>query len=261
MYPLAVHISDGVLSPSWQIFGFVVAAILLIINARGLTDDEIPRLALLSAAFFVASLIHVSVGVTSVHLLLNGLVGVVLGRRAVLAITVGLVLQAVLIGHGGYMSLGVNICTMTFPAFLASILFEGLRRLPAIQRPWPRGLLVAGCVILWAASLIVGLELVRAEWNGSDPMRHLIDQSAKGWTVVAAVVLLGILAAFWERRLGNSPDFAIGLLVGEVSVLAAVGLTALLLRLSLPSDVLSNNPLMVAGTPHSAALPTVPSPR
>lgn len=35
----------------------------------------------MTAAFFVASLIHVPIGPTSVHLLLNGLLGVVVGRR------------------------------------------------------------------------------------------------------------------------------------------------------------------------------------
>src|SRR4051812_27319796 len=101
MYPLAVHIAD-VLPAPWWVGGFIAAAALLAANARQLADDEIPRLALLSAVFFVASLIHLPVTtVTSIHLLLNGLVGVVLGRRAVLAVAVGLVLQAALVGHGG----------------------------------------------------------------------------------------------------------------------------------------------------------------
>src|SRR3954471_24563988 len=97
-------------------------------------DEDIPLIALLTAAFFVASLIHVRVGPTSVHLLLNGLVGVVLGRRAVLAVAVGLVLQAALVGHGGFSSLGVNVCVMTLPAYLAAALFAGLRRLPGVDR-------------------------------------------------------------------------------------------------------------------------------
>ena len=60
--------------------------------------------------------VHVRVGPSSAHLLLNGLIGVVLGRRAVLAILVGLTLQAILFGHGGFLTLGVNTCVMALPA-------------------------------------------------------------------------------------------------------------------------------------------------
>src|SRR5205085_10423419 len=119
----AVHISDGVLTGPWCVGGFLVAALLAVLGAERIRDEEIPRVALLTAAFFVASLIHLPVGPTSAHLLLNGLVGVVLGRRAGLAIPVGLFLQAALIGHGGFSTLGINACVMTLPALLAWWLF------------------------------------------------------------------------------------------------------------------------------------------
>src|SRR5205823_13141938 len=121
--PWAVHISDGVLTLPWLAGGFALAAVLALLAAYRVRDEEIPRIALLTAAFFVASLIHVRLGPTSVHLLLNGLVGVVLGRRAGLAILVGLTLQAVLLGHGGFTTIGVNACVLTYPALLAGPLF------------------------------------------------------------------------------------------------------------------------------------------
>ena len=52
-----------------------VLVLLALFAAWRIREDEIPRVALVTAAFFVASLIHVRVGPTSVHLLLNGLVG------------------------------------------------------------------------------------------------------------------------------------------------------------------------------------------
>src|SRR5690348_3625529 len=112
----AVHISDGVLTWPWLAGGFAVAAALLTLGAWRLRDEEIPRIAILTAAFFIASLIHIRVGPTSIHLLLSGLVGVVLGPRAGLAIAVGLVLQVLLIQHGGYGTLGVNTFVMALPA-------------------------------------------------------------------------------------------------------------------------------------------------
>src|ERR1700735_287380 len=103
MAPLwAVHIADNVLSEPWWLGGFGVAASLVYLGAWRLRDEEISRIALLTAAFFVASSIHIKVPPTSAHLLLNGLVGVLLGRRAGLAIVLGVAMQAVLLGHGGY---------------------------------------------------------------------------------------------------------------------------------------------------------------
>lgn len=82
IYPLlAVHISDGVVTWPWLAGGFALAALLTAAAMFKVRDEEIPRIALMTAAFFVASLIHVPIGPTSVHLLLNGLLGVVVGRR------------------------------------------------------------------------------------------------------------------------------------------------------------------------------------
>src|SRR4029079_19300373 len=97
----AVHLSDGTVLWPWQAGGFVLAALLALWGAWRITDEEIPRVALLTSAFFVVSLIHIPAGPTSAHLLLNGLVGVILGRRVCLAIPIGLLLQAVF-GHGGF---------------------------------------------------------------------------------------------------------------------------------------------------------------
>ena len=97
---------------------------------RGGCARRISRGSLCStAAFFVASSIHVPIGPVRGHLLLNGLLGVVLGRRAGLAILIGLVMQAALIGHGGYTTVGVTCCVMTLPALAARWGFVGLRRL------------------------------------------------------------------------------------------------------------------------------------
>jgi cobalt/nickel transport system permease protein len=156
---LAVHISDGVLSPIYLIAGFVVAGLFLIPSLLRVREEEIPRIGLLTAAFFVASSIHVRVGPGSVHLLLNGLVGVVLGRRAPLAIAVALVLQALLLGHGGFTTLGVNAVIMTLPALLAAIMFRNMDGARGPNRAFWVGVLtgavtVAGTALMYAVVLI-----------------------------------------------------------------------------------------------------------
>lgn len=162
----AMHISDGVLTAPWLAAGFALAGLLALAAAYRVRDEEIPRIAVLSAAFFVATLMHLKVGPTSVHLLLNGLVGVVLGWRAPLAILVGLALQAVLLGHGGLTTIGVNACVMTLPALLAAALFSALRRLPLFDSgrsaiTWLCGCLlgmiaVLATLVLHAAVLLFG---------------------------------------------------------------------------------------------------------
>src|SRR5262245_39200072 len=150
----AVHISDGVLAAPWWLGGFLVASLLGLFGAWRIREEEIPQVALLTAAFFVASLIHVRVGPTSVHLLLNGLVGVVLGRRAALAIPVGLGLQVALLGHGGFTTIGINSCILVLPALLAWWIFRLLHRVPWLRRPWFRGSLVAASALVWIFSLV-----------------------------------------------------------------------------------------------------------
>jgi cobalt/nickel transport system permease protein len=86
--------------------------------------EKIPEVAVLSSAFFVASLIHVPIGPSSVHLVLNGLVGILLGWMAFPSILVALALQALLFQFGGFTSLGVNTFNMAAPAVIAYYLFN-----------------------------------------------------------------------------------------------------------------------------------------
>jgi cobalt/nickel transport system permease protein len=221
----AVHISDGMLQPSWEWGGMAVAALLALFGAWRIRDEEIPRVALLTAAFFVASLIHVPVpGGPKTHLLLNGLLGVILGRRALLAVPVGLALQAALFGHGGFLSLGVNSVVMGLPALLAGALFAGLRRLPWLRRPWFRAALVAGSVLGFSLSLVYAVTLLvtnRPSQIGDADLTWANRVTFHPALLGAAVVAAG-LAAWAEYRLGHAPEFPIGLVVGEFAVLATI---------------------------------------
>jgi cobalt/nickel transport system permease protein len=227
----AVHIDDGYLTFPWLAGGFVVAAGLALFGAWRIRDEEIPRVALLTAAFFVASLMHVSLGPTSVHLLFNGLVGVVLGRRAGLAIPVGLFLQAALFHHGGFTTIGVNSCVMALPALLAWLLFRALQHVRWARHPWLRGGLVAAVALAWTLSLVFSVALLVTNRLGH--LDHLDAGPALAVTfrpaTLAAAGLLAALAAWAERLLGHAPEFALGLLVGGVAVLATTALTCAVL--------------------------------
>jgi len=119
-----MHISDGVLSPQVWVSGYVVAgAVTAYVLAKKSDISELPKLSIITAAVFVASLIHVPIGPTSVHLVLSGLAGITLGLSAFPAILVALILQALLFQHGGITTIGINAVNMGLPALAAYGLF------------------------------------------------------------------------------------------------------------------------------------------
>jgi cobalt/nickel transport system permease protein len=121
-----MHISEGVLSGPVLLTGGALAAAGTAVGLKTLDYDHIARVGLLSSAFFVASLIHVPIGPSSVHLILNGLVGLMLGWAAFPAILVALILQAVFFQFGGLTTLGVNTVIMAGPAVVCHYLFGPL---------------------------------------------------------------------------------------------------------------------------------------
>jgi cobalt/nickel transport system permease protein len=116
---------------------------------------------ILSASFFVASLIHVPIGPASIHLIMNGLVGLLLGWAAFPAILVALLLQGVFFQYGGITTLGVNTIIMALPAVTCYHLFA-----PLLNKGRKVTLVAAFacgfCAVLFGA-VIVGLALMFTE--------------------------------------------------------------------------------------------------
>jgi len=128
-----MHISEGVLSASVLAGGGVLTVIGTTIGLKKLDYDRIMSVAILSSAFFVASLVHVPLGPGSVHLLLNGLMGLILGWACFPAILAALFLQAVLFQFGGIIVLGVNTFNMAAPALLCSWLLRSRLSAPGFK--------------------------------------------------------------------------------------------------------------------------------
>jgi len=152
-----VHISEGVLSPAILGLGAALAVGGTAIGLRRLDYDRLMTVAILAAAFFVGSLIHIPIGPSSAHLILNGLLGVILGWAAFPAILVALMLQSVLFQYGGFTVLGVNAFNMAFPAVLSFALLRPFLyrpgRVRAVAAFCCGALSVAGAGLLTAASL------------------------------------------------------------------------------------------------------------
>lgn len=152
-----MHISEGVLSVPILSAGAVLTAAGTCIGLRKMDNNNLVTVAILSAAFFVASLIHVPIGPTSVHLILNGLLGAVLGWAAFPAILVGLLLQAVLFQFGGFTVLGVNTFDMAAPAVICSVLFSPMLRRTGLARNI--GAFLCGSVSVLLATLFTSTAL------------------------------------------------------------------------------------------------------
>lgn len=153
-----MHISEGVLSPAVLAAGAGLAAVGTAIGLKKMDYEQIPQVGLLAAAFFVASLIHVPVGPVGLHLVLNGLLGLLLGWVAVPAILIALLLQALLFQFGGLTVLGVNTVIMAGPAVLCHYLFRPLLRRPGPLAPV--GAFACGFTAILLSALGVALALI-----------------------------------------------------------------------------------------------------
>lgn len=154
-----MHIAEGVLSPAVLGGGAVLALAGTAQGLRRLEYDRLVAVGILSAAFFVASLIHVPVGLASAHLVLNGLVGVLLGWAAFPSILVALLLQALLFQFGGITVLGVNTFTMGFAAVASWYVFRAVCRLCPGMGGVRAGAFMGGALGVALAAVLTALAL------------------------------------------------------------------------------------------------------
>ena len=137
-----MHIVDGALSDQVVIGGAVATLAGIAYGLKRMDLDRIPQMGMLSATFFIASLIHVPVGPTSLHLILNGLIGLALGWTAFPALFIALLLQAVFFGYGGLVVLGVNTLNIALPAVIMGLSFRHW-----IQHSKPKKAAVLGGIV------------------------------------------------------------------------------------------------------------------
>lgn len=203
-----MHIPDGILPVAVAAGGYAVTGAatwyaLRQINKRKDPRADIPKAALLTSAFFVASWIHIPVPPTSVHLVLNGLLGVILGWYAFPAILIGLIFQAVMFQHGGLTTLGVNAAMMGIPALLAFGIFRLHRLINNDNAEWPATLLgFLGSATATALSIIVFYTLLIATLPGD--INATAQRAAIGVTSMAHLPVLlieGVLTAMLIRFL------------------------------------------------------------
>ena len=193
-----MHMSDGVLSLPVIVFGWVLTILFLAFSLRRVSrisaDDaaaQIPKIAVMTAAFFVASLIEIPVGPTSVHLVLAGLLGVILGPYAFAAVFVALFMQAAFFHFGGLSSLGANALNMGLCAFFAAYLYRALSK--KLDKALSAGLSAALSVLLGASIVFVFLMVSSGtflHYAKLELIAHAVLAVAEGVITAAAVTFI-----------------------------------------------------------------------
>ncbi len=182
-----MHISEGVLSAPVLISGGALTAAGTAIGLKKIDYEKIMPVAILASVFFVASLIHVPIGPGSIHLVLSGLLGIILGWACFPAILVALLLQVIFFQFGGLMVLGVNTFNMAAPAVLCFYLF----------RPWlikKKTRLIAGfatgALSILFSSLLMALSLALSDSGFLDTAKIILLAN------IPIMIIEGIITMF-----------------------------------------------------------------
>lgn len=220
-----VHLPDGLIQGPWVLAGWLVAILLILVSSRNLTDEEIPRISLLTAVFFLTSLVPIQVpGGPKTHLLLNGLIGIILGQRSVLAIAPALLLQSLLFAHGGFLSLGLNISVMSIPALLMNPLAR-LIQIPLVSnKAWLQFSTCTLVLILCLTSITSGILLLFEHFkfeNKQEIVSQLLAFLISPATILGIVSTSGIVSLVLLKST-NGKMFTLGFLVGLTGFLFTI---------------------------------------
>jgi cobalt/nickel transport system permease protein len=184
-----MHISEGICSPPVLAAGFGLAALGVAYGLKRMDARDIPKVGVLSSTFFVASLIHVPIGPTSIHLVLNGLMGLILGWAAFPAIMIALLLQGVMFQFGGFTTLGVNTVNMALPAIVCSTLFRGMIRSGEVKKTAVAGF-ASGFISIMLSLMAVAGTLVLTQ------KAYLISAKVVLLAHIPVMVIEGMFTAF-----------------------------------------------------------------
>lgn len=189
-----MHIVDGALSDPVVIGGGILAALGVAYGLKHIDAEKIPQAGILSATFFIASLIHIPLGPSSVHLILNGLLGLTLGWAAFPALLIALLLQAVFFGYGGFVVLGVNTVNIALPAILMGIVCRHMvvNSTPKIAAIWG-AIAGGGAILLTAVFVAASLALSGEAFIPAAQLvliSHLPVIAVEGFLTGAAVLLI-----------------------------------------------------------------------
>jgi cobalt/nickel transport system permease protein len=209
----AMHISEGILPANWAAFWFIMALPFVAYGVRKLKEvakDNLsikPLAGFMAATVFVISCMPIPIPVAGScsHPCGTGISGILLGPFiSVLIAAAALLIQALLLAHGGLSTLGANIFSMgVVGSFTGYLVFKGLRRLKI-------GLttagFVAGLLADWATYLATSAELAAAI-SGGTPFMPLFTKIALAFIptqlplgILEGAMTAGIINLLYKKR-------------------------------------------------------------
>jgi cobalt/nickel transport system permease protein len=178
----AMHISEGILPLPWATLWFAIALPFVALGCRELKrvalDDLAmkPLVGLLAAVVFIISCMPIPVPTagTCSHPCGTAISAVLVGPYlSVLISTVALLIQALVMAHGGLTTLGADILSMgVIGSFTGYATFKGLRRFGASLGV---AAFCGGVLTDWATYMMTSLELASGI-RGSEPFLPLFTK-------------------------------------------------------------------------------------
>jgi cobalt/nickel transport system permease protein len=163
---MIMHIPDGYLSPQTYVPFDAAVVPFLAIAARKVRKEmrsrDVPLLAMGAAFSFVIMMFNVPIpGGTSGHAVGGVIVAILLGPwAACIAVSIALIIQALMFGDGGITAIGVNIFNMAvvlpFVGYYTYKLIAGTSEITSSKR-WVAGA-IAGYLAINVAAMLAGIE-------------------------------------------------------------------------------------------------------
>jgi cobalt/nickel transport system permease protein len=174
-----MHIPDGYLSPQTYVplygVSFVFWSLALKKMKKELSIKHIPYLSMASAFSFLIMMFNIPIpGGTSGHAVGSGIIAILLGPwTAVIAVSVSLIIQAIVFGDGGITAIGANCFNMAVVMpFISYWVFKLIRGRSLDSSRLSIAAFFSGYIGLSLAAVITGIEF------GIQPMIASIDGRA-----------------------------------------------------------------------------------
>lgn len=209
----AMHISEGILSFNWALIWWVLAIIFLLWGLKGLKNylkrfpERKPLVGFLGAMVFLFSMLPIPVPIvgTCSHPVGVGFSAIMLGFTGSVVIGfIVLLLQALLLAHGGISSLGANVISMAVVGSLCAFLIY--RILQKLKVNLYLSCFIAGLLADWATYLTTALQLALT-LKGEESFLFLFLKIAGAFAptqvplgFLEGVITAGIIGAISKRK-------------------------------------------------------------
>ena len=221
-----VHISDHILAWELWLSAWGITVVILAYTLKKMKIDDVPKLSVITAAVFIASLIKLPAGPTSVHLILNGFAGVTLGILAYPCIFIAIVMQYFLFSHGGVSTIGINTVNMGVPALISFLLFRtGMKLNIEIKR---KKVIIGAIAVGIAVALVILLSKVELLISGKE-----YTDVTQFFIITHILMILIVSYLIYRTGIKRGVEIRKEVLIGAIAGGIAVALAVLLLAVEL----------------------------